>query len=143
MVANRRVVTRNDLLLGPSTKVGEDEWVINRQVRTFISEMGLGGASSAAGTDSDGMVLRPSGEKSVALGRVPRLPNPANMGHPRLKIWIPFESCAFPVGETNETNREGHISQTPAAHCTRKSPLPLLPSGPGGIGGSASRGTDV
>jgi len=35
------------------------------------------------------------------------------------------------------------ISQTPATHCTRKSPLPLLPSGPGGVGGSASRGTDA
>jgi hypothetical protein len=34
-------------------------------------------------------------------------------------------------------------SQTPATHCTRKSPLPLLPSGPGGVGGSASRGTDA
>jgi len=67
----------------------------------------------------------------------------ANMGHPRLKSWMPFESCTVPVVERNETNREGHISQTPAAHCTRKSPLPLLPSGPGGIGGSASRGTDV
>jgi hypothetical protein len=34
-------------------------------------------------------------------------------------------------------------SQTPATHCTRKSPLPLLPSGPGGVGGNASRGTDA
>ena len=35
------------------------------------------------------------------------------------------------------------ISQAPGAHCTRKSPLPLLPSGPGGVGGNASRGTDA
>ena len=28
-------------------------------------------------------------------------------------------------------------------HCTSKSPLPLLPSGPGGVGGNVSRGTDV
>jgi hypothetical protein len=34
-------------------------------------------------------------------------------------------------------------SQAPEAHCTRKSPLPLLPSGPGGVGGKASRGTDA
>jgi hypothetical protein len=34
-------------------------------------------------------------------------------------------------------------SQTPGTHCTRKSPLPLLPSGPGGVGGNASRGTDA
>src|SRR5205807_3027731 len=26
----------------------------------------------------------------------------------------------------------GGLSQAPATHCTRKSPLPLLPSGPGG-----------
>jgi len=41
------------------------------------------------------------------------------------------------------TDSEKRKSQTPATHCTRKSPLPLLPSGPGGIGGSASRGTDA
>jgi len=35
------------------------------------------------------------------------------------------------------------FSQAPATHCTRKSPLPLLPSGPGGVGGKASRGTDA
>ncbi len=35
------------------------------------------------------------------------------------------------------------VSQAPATHCTRKSPLPLLPSGPGGVGGNASRGTDA
>jgi hypothetical protein len=34
-------------------------------------------------------------------------------------------------------------SQAPEAHCTRKSPLPLLPSGPGGVGGNALRGTDA
>jgi len=34
-------------------------------------------------------------------------------------------------------------SQAPAVHCTRKSPLPLLPSGPGGVGGKTSRGTDA
>ena len=34
-------------------------------------------------------------------------------------------------------------SQTPEPHCTHKSPLPLLPSGPGGVGGNASRGTDA
>jgi len=37
----------------------------------------------------------------------------------------------------------GSLSQAPAIHCTRKSPLPLLPSGPGGVGGSTSRGTDA
>src|SRR6266581_2919021 len=31
-------------------------------------------------------------------------------------------------------------SQTPVPHCTRTIPLPLLPSGPGGIGGVSSRG---
>jgi len=36
-----------------------------------------------------------------------------------------------------------HKSQAPATHCTRKSPLPLLPSGPGGVGGNASRETDA
>ena len=35
------------------------------------------------------------------------------------------------------------ISQAPGTHCTRKSPLPLLPSGPGGVGGNTSRGTDA
>ena len=35
------------------------------------------------------------------------------------------------------------LSQAPAPHCTRKSPLPLLPSGPGGFGGSTSRKTDA
>jgi len=34
-------------------------------------------------------------------------------------------------------------SQTPATHCTRQSPLPLLPSGPGGVGGRTSRETDA
>jgi len=34
-------------------------------------------------------------------------------------------------------------SQAPDTHCTRKSPLPLLPSGPGGVGGSTSRETDT
>src|SRR5258708_19968449 len=33
-------------------------------------------------------------------------------------------------------------SQAPALHCTRKSPLPLLPSGPGGVGGKTSRGNN-
>jgi hypothetical protein len=28
-------------------------------------------------------------------------------------------------------------------HCTNKSPLPLLPSGPGGVGGNVSRKTDT
>jgi len=37
----------------------------------------------------------------------------------------------------------GKTSQAPGAHCTRKSPLPLLPSGPGGVGGSTSRETDA
>src|SRR5208282_3775346 len=41
------------------------------------------------------------------------------------------------------TRAEGEISQAPGAHCTRKSPLPLLPSGPGGVGGSTSRKTDA
>jgi len=35
------------------------------------------------------------------------------------------------------------ISQAPGTHCTRKSPLPLLPSGPGGVGESTSRKTDA
>src|SRR5580658_2501794 len=35
------------------------------------------------------------------------------------------------------------ISQAPGTHCTRKSPLPLLPSGPGGVGESTSRETDA
>src|SRR5579864_3125641 len=34
-------------------------------------------------------------------------------------------------------------SQAPGTHCTRQSSLPLLPSGPGGVGESASRGTDT
>src|SRR5258708_25565511 len=34
-------------------------------------------------------------------------------------------------------------SQAPALHCTRKSPLPLLPSGPGGVGGKTARRTDA
>jgi hypothetical protein len=34
-------------------------------------------------------------------------------------------------------------SQAPGTHCTRKSPLPLLPSGPGGVGESTSRETDA
>ena len=34
-------------------------------------------------------------------------------------------------------------SQAPETHCTRTSPLPLLPSGPGGVGGIASRGADA
>ena len=34
-------------------------------------------------------------------------------------------------------------SQAPGTYCTRKSPLPLLPSGPGGVGGSTSRKTDA
>ncbi len=34
-------------------------------------------------------------------------------------------------------------SRTPKAHCARNGPLPLLPSGPGGIGGVSSRKTDV
>ena len=38
---------------------------------------------------------------------------------------------------TAESMKKGHRG----AHCTRTSPLPLLPSGPGGIGGIASRGT--
>src|SRR5271165_5485438 len=37
----------------------------------------------------------------------------------------------------------GKNSQAPGTHCTRKSPLPLLPSGPGGVGGSTSRKTDA
>jgi hypothetical protein len=43
----------------------------------------------------------------------------------------------------NQRERAGNKSQAPEAHCTRKSPLPLLPSGPGGVGGNASRGTDA
>jgi len=39
--------------------------------------------------------------------------------------------------------RSAEKSQAPAIHCTRKSPLPLLPSGPGGVGGKTSRGTDA
>ena len=35
------------------------------------------------------------------------------------------------------------LSQAPATHCTRKSPLPLLPSGPGGVGESTLRETDA
>src|SRR5436190_21399994 len=37
--------------------------------------------------------------------------------------------------------RRVEIIRHRGAHCTRTSPLPLLPSGPGGIGGIASRGT--
>src|SRR5579872_5879385 len=47
---------------------------------------------------------------------------------------------SVPIGGWFQQKRK---SQTPAAHCTRKSPLPLLPSGPGGVGGNASRGTDA
>src|SRR5579864_256794 len=39
--------------------------------------------------------------------------------------------------------KAGFVSQAPETHCTRKSPLPLLPSGPGGVGGKTSRGTDA
>src|SRR2546426_12495574 len=39
--------------------------------------------------------------------------------------------------------QDSQLSQAPAARCTRKSPLPLLPSGPGGVGGNALRGTDA
>ena len=43
-----------------------------------------------------------------------------------------------------ETEGDGKkTSQAPGTHCTRKSPLPLLPSGPGGFGGSTSRETDA
>ncbi len=34
-------------------------------------------------------------------------------------------------------------SQAPATHCTHKSSLPLLPSGPGGVGENALRETDT
>src|ERR1019366_6137507 len=34
-------------------------------------------------------------------------------------------------------------SRTPEAHCAPNGPLPLLPSGPGGVGGVWSRKTDV
>src|SRR5579863_1407833 len=43
----------------------------------------------------------------------------------------------------HKTIAQNKISQAPGPHCTRKSPLPLLPSGPGGVGGSTSRKTDA
>ena len=47
-------------------------------------------------------------------------------------------------GNRKARNRKaGKISQAPGPHCTRKSPLPLLPSGPGGVGESTSRETDA
>jgi hypothetical protein len=41
--------------------------------------------------------------------------------------------------ETRTPKKAGHRR----ARCTRKSPLPLLPSGPGGVGGNALRGADA
>jgi hypothetical protein len=46
-------------------------------------------------------------------------------------------------GQANSDANNTRFSQAPAAHCTRKSPLPLLPSGPGGVGGKTSRGADA
>src|ERR1035438_7649603 len=43
----------------------------------------------------------------------------------------------------NRSAAKRQISQAPGTHCTRKSPLPLLPSGPGGVGESTSRETDA
>ena len=54
-----------------------------------------------------------------------------------------FESGNLLRKEGRTAMHSQRKSRTPEAHCARDGPLPLLPSGPGGIGGVSSRKTDV
>ena len=95
MVANCRALTRNDLPFGHSTKVGEDDCANNRQGRTFISEIRLDKASAwepHSTTWSDA----PAEKKSVALGRVPLLPNPGKHGAPKIEKLDAFRELYCP-----------------------------------------------